>query len=81
MKTGLAMPPPESKIRITTPNLYQGEALSIVNRLLGVITWIGSEGETRTIFHATLPGENVEELKKWLHASTNGQATVIEEKS
>lgn len=79
MKTAMAMPSPESKIRISTSNSCLGETLAKVNRLLGVITWIGSEGETRTIYDATLPSENVEELKKWLHASSNGQATVTEE--
>jgi len=60
-------------IRVSVPELIEGQVLAELNRLGGQITLITKEGDSRTAIGSTLPKMNMDAFKTRLHKGVSPQ--------
>src|SRR5271165_2292067 len=69
----------KSKIRATVPENIQGDVMSYLNLVSGVITNIDQEKRSRSIISGVLPTGYLPGFKQWLHEFSNGEGQIVEE--
>ena len=72
-------PPEETKIRAVVPKTIEGDVLSYLNLLSGLIMNIEIERPSWTAIEALLPSGSVSHFTTWLHDFSKGQGRVSEE--
>jgi translation elongation factor EF-G len=69
----------EIHIRASVPETIEGDVMSALNRLGGVITTIEREGDSRTTIGSTIPKKHIGKFKDWLQTFSNGRGSFAED--
>ena len=72
-------PDGKSNIRATVPEAIQGDVMSYLVLLSGVITNIEQGQRSWSIISGVLPTGYAPRFKQWLHEFSKGQAQIVEE--
>ena len=73
------MSPEITKIRVSVPEMIEGQVLARLNLLGGQITFIEIEGDFRSAITSTIPKKYIGEFKTWLDTFSSGQGTFTED--